>query len=219
MTPTSNPLEKLELQKKIYRESLFATAKVLCGYTDTNKHTHGRMIEVLQSPSKRKLIVMPRGSFKSSISVVAYSVWILINNPNARILIDSEIYTNSKNWIREIKGVFKSEIFIDLFGDWEGSIWTEGELIVSTRTKNLKESSVVAGGVGTTKTGQHFDYVLMDDLNSQKNSETPENREKVIRHYQMNTAILEPEGTLVVVGTRYAQTDVIGHILANEVNT
>jgi len=42
-------------------------------------------------------------------------------------------------------------------------------------------------------------------------------RKKVINHFKMNTAILEPDGTYVIVGTRYAVDDVIGFILENEV--
>lgn len=154
----------------------------------------------------------------SSIGVVAYTIWRLINDPNLRILINSEVYTNSKNWIREISGVFKSKKFVDVFGDWEGSPWSDGEIIVKARTKNFKESSVVAGGVGTIKTGQHYDLILNDDLNSEKNSDTSEGRQKVIRFYRMQFSLLEPGKTMIVIGTRYAVDDVIGHIMEHEIN-
>ena len=206
-----------ELKRQLVKADLYSFATEVCGYTEVNLRTHGDVINALEAPTKRKMIVMPRGTFKSTISVIAYSVWVLINNPNARILIDSETYTNSKDFIREIKGIFKSQKFIDLFGDWEGSTWAEGELVVSTRTKNLKDPSIKAGGVEKTATGKHFDYILMDDLNSQKNSETPEMRAKIIKHYQMNTAILEPDGVMVLTATRYAVDDVVGWIMANEI--
>ena len=32
-----------------------------------------------------------------------------------------------------------------------------------------------------------------------------------------NTSILEPDGILVVIGTRYAVDDLIGHIIENEI--
>lgn len=176
------------------------------------------MINCLESNSTRKLIVMPRGSFKSSLGVVAYSMWRLIRNPNERIMIDSEVYTNSKNFIREIKAHFQSKKFIDVFGDWVGPQWSEGEITVSTRTKVLKEASITASGIGAVKVGQHYGTIIMDDLNSGNNSETVEMRQKVIRHYQMNTAILEPDGIMVVIGTRYAVDDCIGFILDTEKN-
>jgi intein/homing endonuclease len=153
----------------------------------------------------------------SSVGVVAYSVWALINNPNARILIDSEKYANSKNFIREIKAKLESQIVSDLFGPAAGTPWGEGEIVVAWRTTQFKEASVTASGVEAGKTGQHYDCILHDDLNTGENSNTPEACEKVLDHYRLNTSILEPDGTMVVIGTRYSANDVIGHILENEI--
>ena len=207
-----------ELLRDIYRHSLYKTAKYLCGYSDMTKHTHFEMCQALEAETKRKLIVMPRGTFKSSVGVVAYSVWLLINNPNLRILIDSEKYQNSKNFIREIKGKLESEKISNLFGNFRSdSKWAEGEFTIQQRTVVLKEASCTASGLGAGKTSQHYDYILHDDLNTEENSDNIEQRKKILRHYKMNVSILEPQGTLVVIGTRYATDDVIGHILENEV--
>jgi len=199
--------------RELFRRDLFVTATELCGYRDITWNTHGPMITALEAPTKRKLIVMPRGSFKSSVGTIAYSIWLLIRDPNVRILIDSEVYKNSKNFLREIKNIIKSEKFKQVFGDWEGAIWTEGEIVVSKRTKNLKEGSIVCGGVETVKVGAHFDVIIHDDMNSGNNSETVEMQEKVLRHYRMNFAILDPGGIMVVTGTRYCVLDIIGTVL------
>lgn len=198
-----------------YKTSLYKTSKFLCGYSDVNWHTHGDMIGALEDISDRKLIVMPRGTFKSSLGVVAYSIWRLIRNPNERILIDSEVYSNSKNFLREVKAIVTQERFMKIFGDWRTDNWNEGELTISTRDKALKEASITCGGVGTVKVGQHYDCIIGDDYNSRRNSETPEARQKIIDHYKMNLAILEPGGTYVLIGTRYAVDDVIGYAIEN----
>ena len=176
------------------------------------------MIKALEAPSKRKLIVMPRGTFKSSICCVAYPIWLLMQNPNLRILIDSEIFTNSKNFLSETKNHLNSSRFVSIFGSWQSNDnWTQTSITLNTRTKNLKEASITCSGVGATKVGQHYDVIIGDDYNSDKNSANPEQRKKVVDHYRMNLSILEPEGIYVIVGTRYAADDVIGHILTNEV--
>lgn len=202
-----------------YKSDLYAFCKLVIGMKDITRRTHGDMIAALESETKRKLIVMPRGTMKSSIGVVAYSMWRLISNPNLRILIDSEVYSNSKNFLREIKAHFVSPQFVDLFGEWKSEVnWSEGEITVKTRTKPYKEASITCGGIETVKVGQHYDEIIGDDLNSGNNSATPEARKKVIQHYQMNTAILEPDGVYVIIGTRYAVDDVIGHVMDNEVS-
>jgi hypothetical protein len=204
--------------RELYASSLYATARHLCGLEEIVPHTHRAPIECLQRPSKRKMIVMPRGTFKTSLASVAYPVWRLIRNPNERVLLDSELYGNSKNLLRQIKGVFESDRFQAVFGDWRTRTWNEGEIVIRPRT-NLaqKEASITCSGIGAQKTGQHYDTVIADDLNSPRNSHTPEGCQKVIDHYRMYTSLLEQAGTLVLIGTRYSAGDLIGHVMKNEI--
>lgn len=199
------------------RESLFFLAYQMLGFKDVNWRTHGEIIQALESTIKRKLICVPRGCLKSSLACVAYPIWLLINNPNLRILIDSELYTNSKNFLREIKGHLESPMMVKMFGNSVGPVWNDGEIILSQRSVIKKEASISVGGMGTTKVGLHFDVIIGDDMNSMNNTNTPENAQKVIDHYKMNTSILEPDGTYVVIGTRYSDIDLIGHILEHEI--
>lgn len=213
---TSRQLQAVRRDR--YQKSLYSTAKYLLGYKEISWPTHASILRTLQSPGIRKLLCVPRGCFKSSIGVVAYSIWRLINNPDLRILIDSEQYENSKNFIREIKGKLEDPEVVRLFGQFRSDTnWTEGSITIKQRIKILKESSIVASGIGANKTSQHFDIIIMDDMNSHKNSQTAEQRKKVIDHYRLNHSILEPDGTLVIIGTRYAADDLIGHICDNEV--
>ena len=199
-----------------FKLSLFDTAQELLGYKDITEFTHRPITDCLEDPGKRKLICVPRGCFKSSVGVVSYAIWCLLRDPNLRILIDSEVYENSKNFVREIRGKLESPVMARLFGNFRSEHWTEGSITIAQRTKVYKEASITASGVGAGKTGQHYDIIIHDDLNSDKNSQNPEQRQKVIRHYKMNVSILEPGGTMVVIGTRYASDDVVGFILENE---
>lgn len=215
----SNEFEAYKLAiQKAYANSLWHVATDLLEFNEMTVRTHGPIIKTLENESKRKLICVPRGTFKSSIASVAYPIWLLINNPNLRILIDSEFYTNSKNYLRQIKTFMMSEKFQMYFGDWSTDVWNEGEIIIKPRNKILKDPSIQAGGLGTTKVGQHYDVIIGDDYNSPANSETPEQRRKVVDHYQMNQSILETDGIYVVIGTRYSEGDLIGWILENELD-
>jgi hypothetical protein len=211
---TVNDLE--EIQRREYRKSLGLTAKHLLGYPDINGHTHGDIIESLEADTKRKLIVCPRGSLKSTLCDISYPIWLLLKQPNLRILIDSEVFSNSKSFLREIKAHLESEKLVSLFGKFKSDQWTEGSITIAQRTIPKKEPTIQCSGVGAIKVGQHYDVIIMDDMNSNKNSQNKEVRQKVIDHYKLNISILEPDGILAVIGTRYAEDDVIGHILANE---
>lgn len=207
--------EVVEELKQECKSSLMAVCKLL-DYKDVNWSTHERMIETLESKGQRKLICVPRGCLKSSIACVAYPIWRLINDPNDRILIDSQLYTNSKNFIREIRAHLDSQRFQLVFGDLSSGTWNEGELILKSRVKAYKEPSITAGGIGTVKVGQHYDAIVGDDYSSWDNCNNTERAQKVIDHYRYNLSILEPTGTYVIVGTRYSDNDAIGYIIENE---
>lgn len=207
----------LEAIRAEYRGSLYKTCKGLLGYKDLNLRTHGKAIAALESNRERTLLVLPRGCLKSSLGVVGYSIWLILNNPNIRILIDSEVYTNSKNFLREIRAHLENPRLTSIFGDFVGPTWAEGEIIVKQRTKSLKEATIVCSGIEKILVGQHFDAVIFDDVNSNKNSATEEGRQKVIDHYKMTMAILDPGGKVVVIGTRYSSSDLIQHIIDNEI--
>jgi len=206
-----------EALRQSYKDSLFHTAREICKYPDVNERTHARIVQALEGSTKRKLICVPRGTLKSSVCTIAYPIWLLLNNPNLRILIDTEVYTNSTTYLREIKNILASEKFIEIFGDLKSDNWNEGEITISSRTKPSKESSITCGSVGTIKVGQHYDVIIGDDYSSGKNCANQDQRRKVIDHYQLNQSILEPDGIYVIVGTRYHEDDIIGHIIKKEI--
>ena len=142
-------------------------------------------------------------------------MWKLERDHDATILLDSEIYSNSKNFLREIKGHYSSARYINIFGPRVGPKWDEGEIIIEPRLKNRKEASITVGGIETTKVGQHYDLIIGDDYNSAQNSDTPEKCQKVIDHFKYNLNILNPNGEYLLIGTRYAELDVIGFLLSN----
>lgn len=206
----------LEAIREAAKKSLFITASCFLGYKDVSPRTHREVIECLESLITRKLLVVPRGSLKSSLGCVAYPIWCLLNNPNERILIDSELYTNSCTFLREIKAHLQNPLLTSIFGEFKTKVWNESEIVIKQRTKAFKEASITVGGVGTTKVGQHYDRIIGDDYNSPQNSKTPDMAQKIIDHYKYNLSILEPEGTYVIIGTRYSENDLIGYVLREQ---
>lgn len=217
LPPEARPAFYNTLTALKYKQDLFTLAKNGLGYDLMTERTHRPITNMLMSPTKKKLLVIPRGCFKSSIASISFPIWLLINDPNRRILIDSELYTNSSRFIREIRGHLESKHMTDLFGKFVGPTWSESEIIIAQRTKVYKEASLTASGIGAQKTSQHYDFIIADDLSSIDNSMTQDQREKVYDHYRLYISLLEPGGTIVVIGTRYSYGDLIQYILDNEI--
>lgn len=197
------------------RNSLYDTAKSILDYKDVNPRTHGEIIKCLESEHLRKMIIAPRGSLKSSVSVTANSIWRILNNCNERIFICSQLHEQSSTFIQEIRSHLEGPTMRLMYGRVTADQGSKEQILVY-RTKVMKEPTVTAGGIGTVKVGQHYDTIICDDLNSPENSRTKERAEKVVQYYKYLLSILEPRGTLVITATRYSDLDLIGHILREE---
>lgn len=166
-------------------------------------------------------MLLPRGSLKTTIATVAYSVQEIVKNPDIRILLASETLGQSIHYLREIKGHFESEKFKVEMGDYVPKTgWTDSEITVSLRKVNKKEATITCAGIDVTKVGGHYDLIIIDDCHSQKNTTNREQIDKTKDWYRLLLSLLEPEGRLLVVGTRWDFDDLYGHLLKNpEYNT
>lgn len=174
-----------------------------------------------------RLILMPRGSFKSTCVTIGYTLWLLLHNSNLRILVDSETFDKSRAFISEAKAHMEEnekyrEIYKIIYGVYPDSKkakdkWTDTELNVGGRTRRLKEPTLSAAGIGVTKVGMHYDVIIADDLHSEKNITTKEQIDTVVTHYKLLLSLLEPNGKMIVIGTRWDYKDTYQYILDNEI--
>ena len=133
--------------------------------------------------NKWKLILLPRGTYKTTVASQAYPLWLLLRDPNTRILLDSETYAKSVVTLRSIKGLLATnERLRGIHGDLTQPCsdqarafckqaarlrWNEDEIILGSRTNfALKEPSIAVGGLDIVRVGMHYDIVIADDLHS-----------------------------------------------------
>lgn len=219
-----------------------ATHGDLCQYTQSILgHSTGKVVERNPQDTEGKhnfsdqfdprknflLLLMPRGTFKSSVVTIGFSLQCILNDPDIRILIDSETFSKSKAFLSEIKGHLTDndkfrEVYHTIFGSYPDAkkrddIWADSQLNVSARKRQRKEPTISCAGIDVTKTGMHYDLIIMDDLMSEKNITTREQIDQVIDHYRLGLSLLDPGCPLIVIGTRWDYKDVYQYILDNEV--
>jgi hypothetical protein len=203
------------------RSDLFYLANEVLGYPDFKREVHGRMVKLLESPLKKKLFLLPRGSLKTTGISVSYATQRILNNPNIRILLDSEILELTQKVLAQVKRGMQQPGFAEVYGQLIDSRARETarEFTVSSRTNpGLKEATITAAGIGTVQVGSHYDLIIADDLHSEKNIATRDQIEKVIAHYRLLLSLLEPGGELIIVGTRWHFMDLYSYILEQEAN-
>jgi predicted phage terminase large subunit-like protein len=173
------------------------------------------------------LFLMPRGTFKSSVVTIGFTLQKILNDPDVRILIDSETHGKAKAFFREIKGHLENnykyrEVFKAIHGMYpdqgkkKSTLWSESKLTISCRKRWRKEPTIDCGGIDTAKNGMHYDVIVGDDFHSEKNVTTKEQIQQVIDHYKLAYSLLDPGGIFIVIGTRWDYSDLYQYILDEE---
>jgi predicted phage terminase large subunit-like protein len=225
-----------------HRELCEMTRPLLPGYnreTDapnvtvmTRYKANGKKDELLSDqfdPNRNKLLVqMPRGTFKSSIVTIGFTLQYILNDSEARVLIDSETYGKAKNFLSEIKGHLEDnkkfrEIFKVIHGVYPddgkknpSTRWTDSAMDLACRKNKRKEPSISCSGIDRSINGMHFDLIIADDLHSEKNVTNKEQIEQVIEHYKLCFSLLDPGCPMIVIGTRWDYQDLYQYMLENE---
>lgn len=189
---------------------------------------HNALSDKFDPALNQLLLLMPRGTFKSSVVTIGLSLQMILNDPDCRILIDSETFAKAKAFFAEIKGHLEGnehfrEVYFTLFNSYPDAkkrdqLWSDSQLNISARKRQRKEATISCGGVDVTKNGMHYDLIIMDDLHSEQNTANKEQIEKVRQHYVLAYSLLDPGKPLIVIGTRWDYNDVYQHILDNEID-
>lgn len=170
------------------------------------------------------LLLLPRGTFKTSLVTIAYSIQRTLNDPNVRILLDSETFSKSKAFLAEIKGHMESnekfrEVFKAIHGVYptgarkKDLLWTDSQINLACRNKPRKEPTFSCAGIDVTKNGMHYDIAVCDDLHSEQNVTNKEQIDKVKDHWRLIYSLLDPGCPLIIIGTRWHFDDLYQMIL------
>lgn len=165
---------------------------------------------------KPKLVLWPRGSFKSQVFNVGQAAWLIARDPNIRILVTSETGRQARKFVQETMKIIESEWFKELFGDHTQAEWKpgSGSFTSSLRTrKGVKDPTLQAAGVGEVQTGAHWDFIFYDDVCSQENTKTPESIESLWAWYGETKAQLDPGGKTFIIGTLHHFADIYCKII------
>lgn len=209
-----------EYDRREGRKSLYYFGKFVLGF-DLEENPHKEMCDFVQHCvliHKKGLQLVPRGTFKTTIVSQILPLWMIIRNPNIRILLDSVVLKNSERNLEVIKNLISShDRFNSLFGNFKDKDqWRTGDIIVSKRTSlTLKEPTIGTSSVDTIEVGPHWDLIVPDDLHNEKNTKTREQIDAVYEHFKLLFSLLDPGCAIFLVGTRWTDLDTYGIIIEN----
>jgi predicted phage terminase large subunit-like protein len=170
-----------------------------------------KLILVAGGHIKRLLVEMPPRHGKSELTSKYFPAWYLGNFPDKRIIITSYEADFASSWGRKSRDILE-EWGEELFG-----VKIRSDSSASNRWDIVEhEGGVNTAGVGGPITGKGAHVLIVDDpvKNSEEaNSKTM--RDKIWEWWRSTAYTrLEPNGSAIIIMTRWHEDDLIGRILA-----
>lgn len=182
--------------------------KEMCDFVDAN-------------PTKQKLLLVPRGHLKSTLVTIGKTIQWICEDPSVRILIANATYPMAIAFLNVIKRHLQTNPkLIELYGNLAQNPEKWAENMITLQSAKVvggeKEATVFCYGMGGNLVSQHYDKIILDDLVNEENVSTRDQIEKTIQFYRLCQPLLEKNGELVVIGTRWRDDDLYGYIMDKE---
>jgi hypothetical protein len=178
---------------------------------------HPSMVYEPSDPT-RLLINVPPEHAKSTTVTVNYSTYKICMDPdNTRIIVISKTLTKAQEFVYSIKQRLTHPMWAKLQatyappGGWkeEADSWKQNAITLS-RTSTEKDPTVQALGIGGQVYGARANLIILDDCVTGANAHEYEKQLEWIQKEVITR--LDDEGVLLVVGTRFAATDLYKEI-------
>ena len=232
------------MMKKQAERSLYFFNKAVIGFKAMTPSLHRPLCLFWQSvPPKRKLILIPRDHFKTSVMKGGViHVHIQPDGSNiyfpdgigdlghsdgrsTRILLSSKTATLSRASLGEVAQIYESNTLLRAF--WPEAVWEDpkrqarywsAEQIQLPRVDIFKEPSIFTIGVGGTVTGFHFNYLLHDDLIDREDANSVLTMLDAIDWFKRSRPLMDGQERSLetTTGTRWAVKDLYQEILDND---
>lgn len=206
-----NSIDQREYVKDICSKSIEAFMTIFmpkAAYASTPDFHRDIYADLEDQSIKRLAIIAPRGHAKSTATSIVYPMWKIVHHPSDDdyfAIIISESQAQSINFLTVIKNnLERNHLLRAYYGDLVGSKWTEDEIV----TKN--NCRIVAKGTGQkirgllmgSETITRPKDIIMDDFESENNSDT---HDKIDKNIKWITKAVEPsladDGRLITIGT------------------
>src|SRR5574340_20364 len=214
----------LELKERAL-SSLYFFTKAILGFNKLAPSLHKPFREYLQNlTQRRKLILMPRGHYKTTCGSLGFILWLIIQDCipglgirgcESRILLAKESATLAEHDLSALEEICDKNEILKLI--WPKLIpdpskrkrWNAQEMLVN-RDSTWPEATVETIGVGGAKQGAHYDIIVFDDIIGKNAMDSDTVMSSTIEwfKYAESLFISMEKGISNVLGTRWHKRDV-----------
>ncbi|MBU6321300.1 MAG: hypothetical protein KGI78_00380 [Patescibacteria group bacterium] len=197
-----------------------------------NAPFHNDLDDVFSNYSYQKIVLaFPRGFGKTMHGAVAYPLWEMAKHHGIRILVVSNTAEVARDSVATIRGHAERNQKYRLWarmidpekkgvaprlrsGKRREERWTGGSFTIERDDLNLKDPTVTALGLFGPILSKRADIIVMDDVVTQENAATEEQRAKIKDWvYSTLLPVLVPGGRVICLGNTWHMDDLMANLL------
>lgn len=132
-----------------------------------------------------------------------FCAWLLLNQPDLRILVLSAEHDLAKKMVRNVKNIVERHpLTAELIPD-RNLQWAADQFTVR-RNLTLRDPSLLARGVASNITGSRADVVICDDVEVPNTCRTPAKRQELRERLHEISYVVVPGGLQLYAGTPHS---------------
>lgn len=170
------------------------------------------------------LVVVPRNFGKTTIGTRAFPLWLSLLDPDLSVYIGSENLESAVAFFKPLRSILDGEDpyakFTWLYGNYydKNRPWSTDELVHAARQSVARpDPSLGVWGVESGLTGCHPDVLILDDPTSYEKMASQSNWLQIVNdHVDSLTPVINPDGMMMFVGTRYHDGDHLGRAIREQ---
>ncbi len=180
------------------------------------RHIHliaDRLQKVESGEIKRLMVFLPPRSSKSVICSKLFPAWYVGRHPQHEILTVSHSDQLASDFGRSVRDLVNYDLFNTVFPD----VQLRSDVRAAGKWKTNQGGTYYAAGVRSQIAGRGAHVAILDDVMSEEDSFSETGRRYVKEWYPsgLRTRIM-PNGSIVIINTRYHEDDLCGWLLRQE---
>lgn len=186
------------------------------GYKYVPKHPDPE--KVLPEWPRRRLLLDPRGWFKTTNNVIAHSIQILLNFPDASILLVHAQQDIINKKLGELcKKFTQNDKMQTLFPEYCNFKQGRQDELWLPNSKNDNAPNVSTTSIQSTTAGMHYHWIKFTDIVDKENSRSEYQLAKIRQDYhQYLNLLISPKYFVDLEGTCYDYADIYNWIIDRE---
>lgn len=168
------------------------------------------MVDLYQGKRQRVLVSCPPRHGKSELMSYWFPIWFLSMDPSKKVILASYEQDFATQWGRRVRNAvidFGQDLGLNL----------EPSSTAASRWDLTQGGGMLCVGAGGPITGRGANLLIIDDPIKNYEEASSERIRESLWDWWVSTAFtrLEPGGIVVIIGTRWHEDDLIGHLQKN----